>query len=520
MVLSMKTSPTRLEIAEYTLLVLVAIGAVVAAIRSQIVYLAVPLWLALGINLLNRERHDRLVRRRTYHAIAKFNQQLSETIDRLNHRLTAEPTSSPSQQQPPPSNPSPTPATDTIEPELDKLRQEYANLEEAISSVVRYLNSSALAERVHHLEETLPERDAQQKHLAGRVQVLETLLSNWQPDPNAPQPPTSAESAGQESPPSLQLPLPKPPSLDWHCVRSLAVHEDWVRSVAMNSEGTWLVSGSFDSKINVWRLPEAQLEYTLEDRLRGVFDVKIIANGILASGSWDETLKLWQLETGELLHTLTGHKGSVRSLAATPDGKILASGSFDETVKFWDVGTGELLQTLDELSGPVYAVVWHPDGSTLAIGRGDGLVKLWQLQSLQGDGELYFHPLGTLRGNLDVVWSLAIAANGQVMASGHGDGRILLWSLDLGKNIQTLHHHTGAVYTVNFSQDGQFLVSGGADGFIKIWHRDSNQVVSTLDGRARSVLSVAMSADTRLLASGHADGTVKVWQMQNSGSNY
>jgi WD40 repeat protein len=516
----MKTSPTRLEIAEYTLLVLVAIGAVVAAIRSQIVYLAVPLWLALGINLVNRERHDRLVRRRTHHAIARLNQQLSETIDSLSDRLSAAPTSPPSQQQPPPTNHSSHPATDTTEPELDKLREQYASLEETISSVVRYLNSSALAERVHHLEETLPEHDAQQKHLASRLQVLETLLSNWKPGTSESQLTTSDESVAQESSPSLQLPLPKAPNLNWYCAHSFAVHQDWVRSVAMDSEGSWLVSGSFDRKINVWRLPEAQLEYTLEDHLRGIFDVDIVAGGILASGSWDETLKLWQLETGELLHTLTGHKGSVRSLSATPDGKILASGSFDETVKFWDVGTGELLHTLDELSGPVYAVVWHPDSSTLAIGRGDGLVKLWQLQSLQGDGELYFRPLGTLRGNLDVVWSLAIAPNGQIIASGHGDGRILLWSLDLGKNIQTLHHHAGAVYTVNFSQDGRFLVSGGADGSIQIWHRDSNQVVSTLDGRARSVLSVAMSADTRLLASGHADGTVKVWQMQNSGSNY
>lgn len=517
----MKTSPTRLEIAEYILLVLVAIGAVVAAIRSQVVYLAVPIWLALGINLINRERHARLVRRRTHNAIARFNQQLSETIDRLQYQMAAEPPATPPPRQPPPAaTPSPQPKTDAIEPELDKLRQEYANLEETISNVIRYLNSSALAERLTYLEETLPERDAQQKNLASRLQVLETLLSNWPRCTSESPPAPSDESPPQELPTGLQLPLPKPPTLRWYCAHSFAVHDDWVRSVAMNAEGTCLVSGSFDSKINVWRLPEAQLEHTLQGHRPGVFDLELIPGGILASGGWDETLKLWQLETGELLHTLTGHQGSVRSLSATPDGKILASGSFDETVKFWDVATGELLHTLDELSGPIYAVAWHPDGSTLAIGRADGLVKLWQLPSPPGDGELYFRPLGTLRGNLNVVWSLAIAPNGQIMASGHGDGRILLWSLDLGKNIQTLHHHAGAVYTVNFSQDGRFLVSGGADGSIQIWHRDSNQVVSTLDGRARSVLSVAMSADTRLLASGHADGTVKVWQMQNSGSNY
>ncbi|WP_071515987.1 WD40 repeat domain-containing protein [Geitlerinema sp. PCC 9228] len=519
----MKTSPTRLEIAEYILLVLVAIGTVVAAVQEQVVYLAVPLWLALGINLINRERHDRLVRRRTHNAIARLNQQLSETIDSLRNRLTAESTSQMQTPKPPPT-PSPAPAGEAIEPELDKLRQEYASLEETISSVVRYLNSSALAERVSHLEETLPEHSAQQKNLASRLQVLETLLSEWpattQESPSPRSPETTSTSGSNQETVSLQLPLPKPPTLHWDCIHSFAVHNDWVRAVTVNPEGTWLASGSFDSQIHIWRLPEAQLQHTLTGHQRGVFDVEILAGGILASGSWDETLKLWQLETGELLHTLTGHQGSVRDLSATPDGKILASGSFDETVKFWDVGTGELLHTLDELSGPIYAVAWNADGTALAIGRGDGLVKLWQLQLPRHDGTLYFTSLGTLRGNLDVVWSLAIAPNGPIMASGHGDGRVLLWSLDLGKNIQTLHYHAGAVYTVSFSQDGRFLVSGGADGTIQIWHRESNQVVSTLDARARSVLSLAMSADGRLLASGHADGTVKVWQMQNSGNHY
>ena len=37
---------------------------------------------------------------------------------------------------------------------------------------------------------------------------------------------------------------------------------------------------------------------------------------------------------------LTGHAGSVDSVAFSPDGKTLASGSDDDTIRLWDVATG------------------------------------------------------------------------------------------------------------------------------------------------------------------------------------
>ena len=49
----------------------------------------------------------------------------------------------------------------------------------------------------------------------------------------------------------------------------------------------------------------------------------------------------------ELLHTLTGHSGSVHSVAFSPDGGMLASGSWDNTVKLWRASDGSLIRTLN-----------------------------------------------------------------------------------------------------------------------------------------------------------------------------
>ena len=44
--------------------------------------------------------------------------------------------------------------------------------------------------------------------------------------------------------------------------------------------------------------------------------------------------------------TLTGHSGSVLSVAYSPDGKHIVSGSLDKTVKVWDSQTGKEVNVL------------------------------------------------------------------------------------------------------------------------------------------------------------------------------
>ena len=56
---------------------------------------------------------------------------------------------------------------------------------------------------------------------------------------------------------------------------------------------------------------------------------------LAAGGAW--TVRVWDVGTGKEVRLFEGHRGPVKALAFSPDGKRLATASRDSTVLIWDV---------------------------------------------------------------------------------------------------------------------------------------------------------------------------------------
>ena len=222
----------------------------------------------------------------------------------------------------------------------------------------------------------------------------------------------------------------------------------------------------------------------------------------LAGGSDDATVQLWDAVSGAPKATLTGHTDAVTSVAYSPDGATLATGSRDSTVWLRDAVSGAPKATLTGHTGAVNSVAYSPDGTTLATGSDDG--KVWLRDAVSGSHKATL----THSGN---VYSVAYSPDGTTLATRSGGNTVRLWDAVSGTPKATLTGHTGSVYSVAYSPDGTTLATGSSDTTVWLWDAVSGTSKATLTGHTGAVNSVAYSPDGTTLATVSRDGTVRLW---------
>ena len=115
-------------------------------------------------------------------------------------------------------------------------------------------------------------------------------------------------------------------------------------------------------------------------------------------------------------------KGSLISLAWSPDAKVIACGSQDASVHFWRLETGKDSQMSGYRFKPK-ALAWDR-GSKLLATSGDASVTVWDFKGKGPEGTKPFQ----LEAHKGVCTKLAFSPKkGGVLASGSQDTSVLLW---------------------------------------------------------------------------------------------
>jgi RNA polymerase sigma factor (sigma-70 family) len=153
-------------------------------------------------------------------------------------------------------------------------------------------------------------------------------------------------------------------------------------------------------------------------------------NGMTVLVADNDAIRLHDVRTGRDRLFRSPGKGSMQTLAVSPDGRLLASGDLgrDRAVRFWELATGQQIRAVTGHELAVTCAAWSPDGRILASGDnrrygGDekavNSVRLWDAAT----GRALAH----YRGFSTSVTALAFSPDGAYVAAGLRDSTILVW---------------------------------------------------------------------------------------------
>lgn len=77
----------------------------------------------------------------------------------------------------------------------------------------------------------------------------------------------------------------------------------------------------------------------------------------------------------------TGHTGSIKTVAVSPNGRLMASAGEDKSIMLWDIASGKRIKKLTGHTGFIYSLSFSADNGVLVSGSADSTVCVWDVNT-------------------------------------------------------------------------------------------------------------------------------------------
>ncbi|XP_052102226.1 THO complex subunit 3-like [Mytilus californianus] len=255
-------------------------------------------------------------------------------------------------------------------------------------------------------------------------------------------------------------------------IRELQAHSAKVHSVAWNSDGKRLASGSYDKTVNVFVLDRERMSKDLTFRGHGDSVDQLCWHpknpDQLVTASGDKTVRIWDARTNKAVATVNT-KGENINICWSPDGTTIAVGNKEDLITFIDVRSHRS-KAEEQFKFEINEISWNNDGDLFFLTSGQGNIHIMSYPELKMQHVLHGHPANCICIEFDPM--------GKYFATGSADALCSLWDVGELVCVRTFARLEWPVRTLSFSHDGKMLASASEDLVIDISDVETGEKVT------------------------------------------
>ncbi|PVU88315.1 hypothetical protein BB560_006382 [Smittium megazygosporum] len=197
-------------------------------------------------------------------------------------------------------------------------------------------------------------------------------------------------------------------------------HTMRINSVCMNDEGSLIVSGSFDTTVQIFDTRSRQKRpiQTLTDAKDSISSVCINQYQII-SGSVDGYIRTYDIRQGSKIFDCISEP--VTCISESSDNNCILSSSLDNTIRLLDKSDGTLLNSFTGHSNKQYRLksCFDKNDEFVFSGSEDSSIYIWEMLS----GNV----LNVLNAHSNIVCSVDVSPDNLRLASSSVNGQVIVW---------------------------------------------------------------------------------------------
>ncbi|HEY2251661.1 MAG TPA: hypothetical protein VGH74_11395 [Planctomycetaceae bacterium] len=312
-------------------------------------------------------------------------------------------------------------------------------------------------------------------------------------------------------------------------------HDRPVLTCQFDPNGDFVFAGAEDNKFHRWDLfTGSSLHLAGHRSWIGTLSLLPAPGNVVITGGHEGKLAWWNALDAAPAPTriIDAHKGYIRAVAVSPDGRLIATGGNDNFVRVWSAADGSLVKELAGHPRHVYNVAFHPSGMALISGDLMGVLKQWDVATWNMTRELDAKVLSkydpTFKADVGGIRGIDFSPDGKSLAvagitevsnafAGIGEPAVVLFDWETGKQKKLLkpkEKFQGSVSGVRFHPSGEFIIGagGGGAGAMWFWKPDDEKSFHAI-ALASNAYGLALHPDGLRLAVPLFDKTIRVYDL-------